>query len=811
MNRVDYIDGETIIEAQNLNDIQDELEKHETQISRMAEGSPKGVYDTLAALQAAYPQGAAGIYIVKANGEWYYWSGSAWTSGGKYLPDIRIVQEMGEATDAVMSQNVVSTAITNTRKNVMALVKSYRTSLSGDVDYNDIKTSGNYQVVSASALTDGAANYPSKSAHTMVVFECPTANTQVFQIAFLPYGKANVVVRSFTSSSGSWSNWRTLASRDEIPTEEDITNIVTNYIVDSLYDDSTKAPSRQAVLNEFRNVYKIAGANDWTWTYGKGYNDSGARATNSKAASTDKIPLKDSDRRVLVCSAPLLGRDGHHLLAYCVQYDATDTIIGARNWFTNSEGWKCSVFEFAPEATSFAVGCAYANADSPEDNFNPTDLAFYDVYLAGSGGSGGKEEIEELKAAVEDHESRITTNEKNIQFLIDVAKGVLYKDETVEGFGKTIHVPEQSLSSSAVDAIGGRTLFGNIWHNSAFNTTYWTAQSDGSYAFNATSTGNWSLNRNDTTANSMIQVNNNHWYYISGMNHGGTTGGWGISTATRTRLSVTDEGVDDAIFMIYENESAIVDNSIKLMVDTTDRIGQRIKCRPLILDITRLFGYNNPQEDKPDIEEVRAKIAACGLNVWEDGTTGGKSHKIAVDVIGNYFLPSDILLLPDYGVGTLDHYNWIDFENGIYHHNYTLVENLSTMPSGQFVNSSYKIGSKTYYYMKWQAPNAKPNGYIDCGFLAEWWPTKDKSFTYHIGDDGWIYFLTNRTFSEWKNRYPKATFIYEINEELIPISTQLPLFNVEAGGDIVLHQAGDYSGDVYNKATFIVKAGGNAI
>lgn len=50
----------------------------------MASGSPKGVYATLALLQAAYPTGTTGAYLVTADGKWYYWSGSAWVAGGTY-------------------------------------------------------------------------------------------------------------------------------------------------------------------------------------------------------------------------------------------------------------------------------------------------------------------------------------------------------------------------------------------------------------------------------------------------------------------------------------------------------------------------------------------------------------------------------------------------------------------------------------------------------------------------------------------------------------------------------------------------------
>lgn len=53
-------------------------------ISGVGDMSPKGAYATLAELQAAYPTGADGIYLVSADNHWYYWNGSAWTDGGPY-------------------------------------------------------------------------------------------------------------------------------------------------------------------------------------------------------------------------------------------------------------------------------------------------------------------------------------------------------------------------------------------------------------------------------------------------------------------------------------------------------------------------------------------------------------------------------------------------------------------------------------------------------------------------------------------------------------------------------------------------------
>lgn len=65
------------------------------------DGSPKGAFDTLVELQTAYPTGAEGTYVVKANGHWYYWSGVAWEDGGLF---IGIIEQ--EALDLIEQNSI---------------------------------------------------------------------------------------------------------------------------------------------------------------------------------------------------------------------------------------------------------------------------------------------------------------------------------------------------------------------------------------------------------------------------------------------------------------------------------------------------------------------------------------------------------------------------------------------------------------------------------------------------------------------------------------------------------------------------------
>ncbi|MDD3388323.1 MAG: hypothetical protein PHU58_07650 [Prevotella sp.] len=52
-------------------------------VDALASGGPAGVYDTLAELQSDDPNHER-IYVVTADGNWYYWGGSDWEAGGVY-------------------------------------------------------------------------------------------------------------------------------------------------------------------------------------------------------------------------------------------------------------------------------------------------------------------------------------------------------------------------------------------------------------------------------------------------------------------------------------------------------------------------------------------------------------------------------------------------------------------------------------------------------------------------------------------------------------------------------------------------------
>ncbi|MCM3205606.1 hypothetical protein [Paenibacillus illinoisensis] len=78
-----------------------------TKVSSVASGSPKKTFSTFAELQAFYPAGNDGIYIVVADGSWYYWDGNSWVAGGVY-------QSAGVADGSITTEKLAFTAIKGT-------------------------------------------------------------------------------------------------------------------------------------------------------------------------------------------------------------------------------------------------------------------------------------------------------------------------------------------------------------------------------------------------------------------------------------------------------------------------------------------------------------------------------------------------------------------------------------------------------------------------------------------------------------------------------------------------------------------------
>lgn len=77
-------------------------------------GSPRGIFPTLQDLLNKYPYGAEGIYVVQADGHWYFWENRMWSDGGLYnATQVKYEQKPGIGKDVAMSQYATTLALNN--------------------------------------------------------------------------------------------------------------------------------------------------------------------------------------------------------------------------------------------------------------------------------------------------------------------------------------------------------------------------------------------------------------------------------------------------------------------------------------------------------------------------------------------------------------------------------------------------------------------------------------------------------------------------------------------------------------------------
>lgn len=77
----------------------------QTQINSVASGSPAGVYSTVSALTTADPDHSK-IYVVSADGHWYYYGNSQWNDGGVYqaTEDSETINQLQEDVSKIKRQ-----------------------------------------------------------------------------------------------------------------------------------------------------------------------------------------------------------------------------------------------------------------------------------------------------------------------------------------------------------------------------------------------------------------------------------------------------------------------------------------------------------------------------------------------------------------------------------------------------------------------------------------------------------------------------------------------------------------------------------
>lgn len=161
-------------------------------------------------------------------------------------------------------------------------------------------------------------------------------------------------------------------------------------------------------------------------------------------------------------------------------------------------------------------------------------------------------------------------------------------------------------------------------------------------------------------------------------------------------------------------------------------------------------------------------------------------------------IPQEILDLPDYGCSAGKVYNWVDFENMVYHHN---------VGSEDLGNKSWSPNTTGDTLMYGNPPaNSMPgnvNATYPLGDIVDEIPTKTWDLRVYEKVYKKMYIRADKTYTseELKNRLKGVIINYELaTPEVIDISSILYPFKVKSGGTITFEN--EYNLDVNNTVLY---------
>ena len=168
----------------------------------MIDGSPKGVYASLSALQTAYPSGSSGVYLTSDNGHWYYWNGSAWTDGGIYhsSEDVKQIKEdldllENEIYNTFANGEVNEELSSTTEKFIECELNTNETyKISIDFKNVNLRTGNvNFRIYSCSAkssiyIVDTIGSYTASTGDKIDIKYKPTANCKYLRLYIYAIG-----------------------------------------------------------------------------------------------------------------------------------------------------------------------------------------------------------------------------------------------------------------------------------------------------------------------------------------------------------------------------------------------------------------------------------------------------------------------------------------------------------------------------------------------------------------------------------------------------------------------------------------------
>lgn len=201
-------EGETFEE-----EIGNRVTRVENELSSVASGAPKGVYDDVTALTTAHPTGDDNIYVCLDTGDWYYWdsSTSEWVSGGNYLSTGDAVPNTRTIAGINLENDISKNALKDALEIEPLLADDITTANEIKQDFRKLSvleeiTQGNLSVYAGQNVC--VEKYPTQNSGFLVFKVKPALTTDV-KVLICSKDSSNIFtikkVKEFSVIGGTWN------------------------------------------------------------------------------------------------------------------------------------------------------------------------------------------------------------------------------------------------------------------------------------------------------------------------------------------------------------------------------------------------------------------------------------------------------------------------------------------------------------------------------------------------------------------------------------------------------------------------------
>lgn len=282
-----------------------------------------------------------------------------------------------------------------------------------------------------------------------------------------------------------------------------------------------------------------------------------------------------------------------------------------------------------------------------------------------AGLAAAQQDVTALKAENTALKASTARTARSLDYLWKKSKGVVYDTETVTGAGSSVTVPTGAMDYAVLRMVGGKTA--------RWNQLLDALPNPGTYKGVKVAVSNAKVSLSGTATDNMLVGVGYAAVTVPGHKYMTT----GLKGGSKSTFYVQGVNENNGYYNIVDSTAIFAATGAKFRYNIIAVAGTVFDhtYQPMVIDLTILFGSDDAPTDTTDprIAQIAAYAAAHPeYNAGEMVSAlvdAVRVANVAGDNTNTYPIPQAIRdLCPDYGQGTAESYNYIDFAAKAYYH-----------------------------------------------------------------------------------------------------------------------------------------------